>query len=225
MRRIAVVFDGFNFYYGLRKLRQSTGTCLYWQDLPALAQCIAEARSGHAASDEIVSILYFTADIKNADHRKRSRQQLYFQLLAAQGVVQLCKGEYSVKKIRCAACGDEPASCANCNAILEKPQEKQTDVNLAIWSVLNAAYNEYDDLIIISSDNDLQPVAKTVRMLQDKRVCFCFPPMQNQLFPLKHAATDWCEITKTMLESCLMRWTVEFNGRKFRCPEPWRQGF
>jgi hypothetical protein len=45
-RRLAVLFDGFNFYYGLKRHRDQYGICYYWQDLLRLSRTIIQEGRG-----------------------------------------------------------------------------------------------------------------------------------------------------------------------------------
>lgn len=226
MRRVSVIFDGFNFYYGLRKLRERTGKCYYWHDLYKLSEWISAERPGSVATDTLVNkVVYCTANIKSDDHQKVWRQQNYFNLLQALGKVSLIRGEYVIREQRCHHCDAEPAICSNCGEKMKKHQEKQTDVNLALWAIIAGYKNVYDDLIMVTSDADLAKVAQQVRQqFPGKRAYYAFPPEQiNNPFLVKEANSCF-RITEDMLVDCMFRRRMKIQGTTFGCPSEWLSG-
>ncbi len=60
-------------------------------------------------------------------------------------------GHYLINTIECNKCGN----------IFPKPNEKMTDVNIAVEILADAFQNSYDKAIIISADSDLSgPIKK-----------------------------------------------------------------
>ena len=227
MKRVAVLYDGFNFYYGLRKLRIQTGVCLYWLDLKKLSECIMEARPGHDASDRLSHVVYFTAHIRGFSQDKHWRQKNYLDLLKDYSGIQVVRGEYQVKPTRCMRCDTEPAVCNTCNQPMTSFREKQTDVNLALWTLTGAFKDAYDDVVIVTSDSDLAPAANYVRRDKEKRwkrSFFAFPPEQVKNKLLIDKSDGWCMITETMLQTCLLRKVVRNDQRRFSCPIEWMEG-
>jgi hypothetical protein len=53
---------------------------------------------------------------------------------------------------------DKPRECLNCGDRWIVYEEKETDVNIAIAMVEDAARDAYDSAILISADSDLRPV-------------------------------------------------------------------
>jgi uncharacterized LabA/DUF88 family protein len=59
-------------------------------------------------------------------------------------------------------------------------EEKETDVNIAIAMIKDAAQDVYDTAIPVSGDTDLRPVVATVKQLRpDKRIVVAFPPRRH----------------------------------------------
>lgn len=229
MRRVAVLYDGFNFYYGLRKLKQRTGVCLYWQDLIALSGSLMAARRDHHPGDHVCAIGYFTAHIRTFDRPKEGRQKNYLNLLETyrDSGLFVKKGLYQLKDIRCPHCDAEPAPCGNCSQQMVKAQEKQTDVNIALWALIGAFRDAYDDLILVTSDSDLAPAAEQVRRhfgSAGKRVYFAFPPEQVRNRLLIDHCDDWVEVTEDLLQACLHRRIVHRPERRYSCPAEWQVG-
>ncbi|MGH9861489.1 MAG: NYN domain-containing protein [Candidatus Acidiferrales bacterium] len=53
--------------------------------------------------------------------------------------------------------------CRLCGGVFTKPEEKQTDVNIAIELLRLAVADRYDKAILISGDTDLLPAVKAVQ--------------------------------------------------------------
>jgi uncharacterized LabA/DUF88 family protein len=55
-------------------------------------------------------------------------------------------------------------------------EEKETDVNIAISMIKDAAQDVYDTAILVSGDTDLRPVVATVKQLRpNKRIVVAVP--------------------------------------------------
>jgi uncharacterized LabA/DUF88 family protein len=156
--RVIVYVDGFNLYHGLH----DEGRCRHlWLDLVALAQSL-RPRS------DLVHVHYFTTPVDQQPDALR-RQQLYLSALEAHSGRQLrvTLGRYQRKEMRCRDCG----------ATWTHREEKETDVNIAVQLVLDAAANAMDAALIISADSDLAPAVKAARLLKPKLfVAAAFPP-------------------------------------------------
>jgi hypothetical protein len=68
-------------------------------------------------------------------------------------------------------------SCTRCGAKWIGHEEKETDVNIALW-LLNEAYRDvYDEAFILSRDSDLTPAVKMiVEHFPSKKVKVISPP-------------------------------------------------
>ena len=57
------------------------------------------------------------------------------------------------------------------------PNEKQTDVNIAVAMLTDAFKDRFDVALLVSADSDLCPVVSSIRTLfPKKRVVVAFPP-------------------------------------------------
>jgi uncharacterized LabA/DUF88 family protein len=165
--------------------------------------------------------------VSTTDREKAKRQRNYIDLLSALQQVSVVLGEYHLRPLRCTWCGLEPAVCDCCHKPLLKPQEKQTDVNIAVAAMRLLLLDRCDDLIVVSSDSDLAPLGKVVAIepaLRGRNVYFVAPLGQI----LNKALTDNCSgywaITERMLVKSQMRRVVQTSQRRFTCPPAWREG-
>jgi len=147
-KRCIVYVDGFNLYYGVLRHRPDWK----WLNLETFFRALRP-------DEEIVCIKYCTAEI-DPDKRvsvRRDRQKMYFNALETLETVHRIEGKYQLRDETCRANG--------CNQGLEykRPEEKKTDVNLAIEMVLDAIDGKADTMILVSGDSDQEPAVAAVR--------------------------------------------------------------
>ncbi|WP_432457934.1 NYN domain-containing protein [Cellulomonas iranensis] len=156
--RLAVYVDGFNLYHGLH---DKWCRRYLWLDLTALARAL-RPRS------DVVSVTYFTAPVLG-DAEAASRQSAYVAALKAhsKGLLRDVQGRYQTKEQRCRQCGGS----------YTRYEEKETDVNIAVSLVADAAEGAMDAALIVSADSDLTPAIKTARRLRPEIfMAAAFPP-------------------------------------------------
>lgn len=155
--RLAVYVDGFNLYHGLH---DKWGRRYLWLDLTALARAM-RPRS------DVISVTYFTAPVLG-DPQAASRQSSYIAALKAHsGGLRDVQGRYQTKQRTCRRCGGSYTHY----------EEKETDVNIAVSLVADAAEGAMDAALIVSADSDLSPAIKTARRLRpDIFIAAAFPP-------------------------------------------------
>jgi len=162
MRTIFYV-DGFNFYYGLKKKKKidPRWASYYWIDLVALfGQYLGP-------DDDLVKVKYFTAPPLST--QKRIRQSALFKAndLINGNKFEIIRGKYIEKDIL----------CSNCNTQFSKPEEKRTDVNLAVNLIGDCALDTVDKLVLVSADSDLVPPFEFIKKnYSSKRLRVFFPP-------------------------------------------------
>jgi hypothetical protein len=159
LERVIVYIDGFNLYFGIR----SSGFGRYlWLDLCAFSKSLL--RPGQT----LVAVRYFTSCISGPE-AKRKRQAAYLDALRTldQSLLSMAYGNYQLTPFKCNHCGGES----------DVPNEKQTDVNIAVRMLADAFSNLFDIALLVSADSDLCPAVSTIRRLfPDKRIVACFPP-------------------------------------------------
>jgi 6-hydroxy-3-succinoylpyridine 3-monooxygenase len=106
--------------------------------------------------DEVVGIKYFTALVepKVLDSHKRSRQNLYLNALRTLPKVRVILGAYQDREVTC---------LATCRQRYDVPEEKKTDVNIAVHMIDDAINGRVDRIVIVSGDSDLEPAAAWIR--------------------------------------------------------------
>ena len=162
MRTIFYV-DGFNFYYGLKKqiAKESKWTESYWVDLVKLFEQFL------GPDDELVKVKYFTAPPLNIG--KKSRQSALFKAndLINGDRFEIIRGKYIKKDIL----------CYNCETHFSRPEEKRTDVNLAVHLLGDCSLDEVDKLVLVTADSDLVPPLEFIQKnFKNKVARVYFPP-------------------------------------------------
>lgn len=137
--------DGFNFYFGV--LQDSP----QWKWLNIQSFC-EELRK----DEEVAEVNYFTAIIDPRFHKseRRDRQKRYLEALQSLSKVTITLGKYQDRQVTCRA---------RCREVYSVPEEKKTDVNIAIQMIDCALQNRADQITLISGDSDLEPAIKWIR--------------------------------------------------------------
>lgn len=164
--RARVYIDGFNLYFSvLQQTPQSK-----WLNLESFFD---ELR----LDDQIDQIHYFTAIVEpeRPTSVKRDHQALYLQALSTLPRVKITYGRYQRRRVRCAGA---------CREVYNVPEEKKTDVNLALAMVDDALHHRVDRIILVSGDSDLEPAIEYIRKNCPKVALFVYipqlPQAQNQ---------------------------------------------
>ena len=141
--RVIFFIDGFNLYHsidGKPELHKYK-----WLDIRGLTSAFVKK------SQSVVDIYYFTAYAYwDADKVKRHKDLV--EIYQDMGI-----------KVVLGVFRDRPRKCHRCYKWFQVPEEKRTDVNIAI-RLLDLAYkNAFDTACIISGDSDLIPAVEMVR--------------------------------------------------------------
>jgi uncharacterized LabA/DUF88 family protein len=141
-KRIACFIDGFNLYHAIAALKQPH---LKWVDLKKLVSNFIDP-----AYHELRAVNYFSA-FANWLPKPFDRHRQYVEALKATGSTPIM-GHFKAKS----------RSCKSCGAQWTAHEEKETDVNIALW-LLNEAYKDnFDEAFVLSRASDLTPA---IRML------------------------------------------------------------
>jgi hypothetical protein len=153
--RVAVYIDGFNLYYGALK-----GTPHKWLDLDRYFRLLRP-------NDDLQYIRYFTAMVSGPT---RPNQETYFRALGTTPLVTTILGKFKNKRVKCTL----PGCSYSGNRFFQTPEEKRTDVNIAVHMLDDAHRDLCDYMLLISGDSDLVPA---VRMISSR-----FPTKQITVY-------------------------------------------
>lgn len=157
MIRVCTFIDGFNLYHAIDDL---TDNRLKWLDLKKLVGHFLDPKI-----HELIDVYYFSA-FATWKKDAYSRHLLYEKALKNSGV-KTVMGKFKEKD----------RYCRSCNARWKAHEEKETDVNIALY-LLDGAYQDlYDEAIVISQDSDLFPAIKLVKQrFPQKTIKIITPP-------------------------------------------------
>lgn len=157
--RVGVFVDGFNFYHGL----MAKGWERYrWLDYHALiSRRIREDQT-------LTAVKYFTSRVTHQPE-KLARQRQYLDALEKHTGIVPILGAFEMR----------PARCSHCETYFKRPQEKQTDVNMATHLVADAHEDRYDTAYIVCADADLAPAVSHVKDRLRKKVVLIDPPRRR----------------------------------------------
>jgi uncharacterized LabA/DUF88 family protein len=205
MIRVGAYIDGFNLYYGLRTKGWRR---YYWLNLQRLAENLLKP------GQRLVSTKYFTARVSStpADPLKNKRQSTYLDALGVLPGFHIYFGKYFVT----------PKKCRRCGLVENIPDEKMTDVNIAVQLLVDAFRDMFDEALLVSADSDLVgPVLAVRKLFPQKRVVAVFPPNRSS-FHLRQAANACFTIGRRNLAKSQFPPEVRAaSGLVFRRPPEW----
>ena len=203
MNRVIAYIDGFNLYFGLKAKDWNR---YYWLNIQALVENLLKF------NQELVMTKYFTSRIVNSPE-KQKRQSTYIEALETLNKLQIFYGKYQLN----------PQKCSNCGYESFIPNEKMTDVNIAVEILADATNNKFDTALLLSADSDLLPVIKTIKnTFPTKRIVVAFPPDRSsiQLSQIAHACL---RIGRANLaKSVFPNKVKKEDGFILRCPQEWK---
>lgn len=156
--RLTVYIDGFNLYYGALKGR---GPGFRWLDLSLLFSTMFPG--------DLISVKYFTAAVTGKrDPNKPLHQSMYWRALNTKTNISIIEGNFLDKHVRLQVTAE-----VSVNGIV--PEEKGTDVNLAVHLVNDAHNNLFDSAVIVSNDSDLSEALRIVKEERNKGIILVNP--------------------------------------------------
>ena len=203
-RKVIVYVDGFNVYYGMKEAFRRR---YRWLDYQQLAEGLLKEGM------ELVRVVYFTANIKgNGDGV--GRQKIYLKALEAHcDKLTIIKGKFLLKDVW----------CPKCKQFHQKPEEKQTDVNIACEMLQDAHRGAFDVCYLLSGDSDLVPPLKILAEDYPDRPCIvAFPPNRKSDCLSKNARSSFMLNEKRFKRNQLPDEILLPSKTVVHCPKPWR---
>lgn len=193
MLRTTFYFDGFNFYYGLRKKAKEDRNWkkYYWIDFIKFCEQFL------GPNQVLEKVKYFSAAPLNIG--KQSRQSALFKAnkLLNGDKFEIIRGKYYKKKL----------TCSICNGVFQVPEEKRTDVNISVQLIGDCALGNTDKIILVTADSDLVPPVEFInKHYASKKIKIYFPP-KNSSADLLHISNNkvvFLENNKFKFENSIM---------------------
>jgi uncharacterized LabA/DUF88 family protein len=145
-------------------------------------------------TETLSQVFYFSAYADHISEATLRCQKAYIRALEIKGITPIL-GHFKKKNRK----------CPNCDFKWIGHEEKETDVNIALF-LLDLAYQDaFDRALIISNDSDLAPAIHMVRKrFPQKRITTVAPPRYYHSVELIKAASDKTKIRIEHLERCLL---------------------
>lgn len=209
--RSIVYIDGFNLYYGA--LKHSKGR--RWLDLEKLFRRLRP-------DDDVWMIRYFTARVIGSKDNPgvKARQSAYLKALGTTTLVQLHLGKFKTSRTSCRVEGCMFPG----KRLFSKPEEKRTDVNIALWMLDDAYQGNCERMIVVSGDSDLVPALELVRMRFPAIKVHVYVPRQGDLrvsTEIRKAAHVNRTLPIEMIEQSQFPDVVQANLEPINKPASW----
>jgi len=214
MEKVSVYIDGFNFYYGIKRQKQidTEWNKFYWIDFVKLF-------ANFLGKNQVLSkVVYFTAIPLNKDKSIRQGALLNANKLINNNKFEIIKGKYA----------DRHIICPFCKGDISKPEEKRTDVNIAIKIIEDCISNNTDIISLVSADSDLVPLIEFIeKYFPNKKIRIYYPP-SSYSFNIKNNITSKkrkiIELRKNKhyFRNSIMDDNVVVNNKIYTIPNKWK---
>lgn len=165
--RAIFFIDGFNVYHALANKRYSK---YKWLNYKNLAECFLSPKK-----ETIQEILYFTA-YAHWNKEKHERHKKFVQAQKFYGI-HVIFGKFKKVTRKCRA---------DCKKEYQTFEEKETDVNIAIYLMKKAFQDEFDTAYILSGDSDLSPAIEQIKSLFPHKNIKCIIPIARSAEHIKN---------------------------------------
>ena len=221
-KRAYVYIDGFNLYNGAVKNKPY----YKWLDLVKFSKSILY-------EDTVSKVKYFTANVlPMGDKQRPDRQKAYLTALTKlyPDIIQIIKGSLRVypnflpiAKMQYKVEHYKMNKATNNYIWVMKPEEKGTDVNLAVHLVRDSLKNIFDIALVISNDSDLKEAIWIARKEGNKKIYIANPHLwkENKChIDLKRVSTREIKINVDLLGDCQLPESIP--GTKISRPDKWK---
>ena len=203
MERLIAYVDGFNLYFGLKSKGWRR---YYWLNIQLLVQNLLKP------SQTLPLTKYFASRIKSPPDKQR-RQSNFIEALETLNDFQIFYGKYQLN----------PRQCRNCGFEDKVPNEKMTDVNIAVEILKDAYQDKFDVALLISADSDLVPPVKALKELfPNKRIVITFPPGRYSVDLANSVDKSFVIGRGTLAKSLFSKEVKKQDGFILRCPPSWK---
>lgn len=165
--RTVFLVDGFNLYHSTRSVWQDSQVKVKWLDIRSLCASLLHLVSSDAALE---GVYYFSAFARHLnDAAAIQRHAAFLQCLQATGVI-VEMSRFKSKVIQ----------CPHCHKSIQRYEEKETDVAIAIKLFELVSMNKADTVVLVTGDTDLAPAIRTAKRLFPNKTILCAFPYQRK---------------------------------------------
>ena len=200
--RVIGYIDGFNLYFGLKASKWQR---YYWLNLQLLVANLLKP------DQELVLTKYFTSRVSYPPE-KQQRQSTFIEALETLDNFEIFYGKYQPNPRRCNKCGFKDYV----------PNEKMTDVNIAVEMMTDAFQDTFDSALLMSADSDLTaPVRSIRRLFPEKRIVLAFPPQRFSAELAKQGNAHFNIGRANVAKSLFPNEVQKSDGFVLRKPDKW----
>jgi len=207
-----VYIDGLNFYHGCVE-----DTPYKWLDFKKLVQRLTRG------TRQIVKIKYFTSNIRG-NTLAHNRQKVYLRALEARTPeLRIYRGRFQINDAIMLNANPPPEK-----VLVKRPEEKKTDVNIAVNLLDDAWTGNYECAIVISNDSDLEGALSMVKLRHpQKRIIVMAPTIKSNRYvaqSLERHADLVIKITEADLAASQLPNSISGTkpGTKIQKPKEWQ---
>lgn len=213
-KKVIFYFDGFNFYHGFKSYTsiKSDWKDYYWLDFGKFCSQFVFEHDNQV----LQKVKYFTAPPKNI--QKRSKQSALFSAnkIINGELFEVINGHYADKYLNCHA---------KCKQQFVVPEEKCTDVNIALAMVNDCIEGNVDIITLITADSDQ---VSTIKYIKNKfpniKIRVYFPPdrKSNEIRGLMGKVV-FLENHEDKFSNAKMATIVKGASKTYTRPENWKK--
>ena len=201
-QRVVAFIDGLNLHHAIASLRRQE---LEWVDLKALSKVFLNSKV-----EQLTEVFYFSTFAKHVAESTQKRQIAYIKALELTGIRPIL-GHFKEKNRGCPACKHTWIG----------HEEKESDVNIALYLIDSAYQGLFDRALVITNDSDLAPAIQMTReRFPEKRITTVAPPNYYHSNELIKVSSDKARIRPKHLEHCLLPAVVTDASRLISISRP-----
>lgn len=208
-----VYIDGFNLYYNLYRGKNNVKNRKYkWLDIVALVQNVLLKKY---KKNDVLKTKYYTAHVSGAqDSSQPERQNAYLRGLELHSDnLEIVYGKFIISE------SYRPLVRNRELVSVYLPEEKGSDVNLAVHLVYEATQDLYDVAVVLTNDTDMTEAFRIVSKELDKNIILMQPSHVNTARSLNEYCFDVLKFDHSDLGKYQL---PERIGPKIKRPDEWK---
>ena len=203
-QRVIVYVDGFNFYFGLKN---NNWKKFYWLDIVRFCEQFIKP------NQELKLVKYFSA--RSLNPSQHDRQDSFFCANKENPKFKLILGKFQLKDV----------NCNKCSKTFKMPEEKQSDVNVAVQMIKDVINDACDISILISADSDLVPPLNYMHEIKHSHKIFVFFPPKHRNYSLQNVCDSHIYLQQAeskFAKALLPDEVILSSGIIIKKPERWK---
>ena len=208
--RTAFLIDGFNVYHSIKSLPPE----YHWLNYKALcAHFLKEA-------DILTSVTYFTA-LALWKEPASNRHRIFIGACEALGV-NVVLGKFKEKHSKCPL--KIKNNIDNCDGNITRHEEKETDVNIALYAYRTASLNLAEQIFFVTGDTDMIPAIRLIKNdFPEIKIGVIFPYGRANRELKMYVDLHYKVTVKTMTKFIMPIEIKTKHGKSLFCPQEWRK--